>query len=503
MTNVHLPLHDAMPPRPITARWIVCGTLILESAMHLGGDGGGSVDMPVLRDPREGKPLLPGTTFAGALRSALADRLAGYGEEEPQAVAALFGSTRGDEEGSQSTLIVFDAFGELPPQFGIEIRDGVAISPSTGTAEEHKKYDFEVLPAGTRFPIRVDLVLPAPHGQDEKSLLALLATALDAFSHGEGSFGARRSRGLGRVQATWAARRFDLTTSEGWMEWLLSDHLEPIPRYPGQSCIRDVLEAAAPDTLRPIPVVGDQRKRIMITLNLLPRYDLLVRSPGTAPDGPDVSHLRSGGVPILPGTSLTGAMRAQALRIARLVREEQNDAACWIDRLFGPRFEGQRPPPGTTLAASRLRISEVKMIGSTPQRQTRIAIDRFTQGVVDGALFDELTEVGGAATVTIELRDPQEGELGLILLVVKDLLDGWLPVGGTSSVGRGVCRGSATVAFFDRDEAASRVAKIMPGRHPTGDAADEIDRAIRAFHNAIELESEIMRSRSDKPREVT
>jgi len=57
-----MPLDDAMPGRTLCARWMVCGTLRLETAMHLGGEATERVDMPVLRDPRDGGPLLPGTT---------------------------------------------------------------------------------------------------------------------------------------------------------------------------------------------------------------------------------------------------------------------------------------------------------------------------------------------------------------------------------------------------------------------------------------------------------
>jgi CRISPR/Cas system CSM-associated protein Csm3 (group 7 of RAMP superfamily) len=212
MTTESRPLNDAMDPRR------------LETSMHLGGDGAERVDMPVLRDPCDGKPLLPGTTFAGALRNALADRLLGFGRPEThstddrspeaEAIAALFGGTRGDDDGSQSPLIVFDSLGELPAGQGIEIRDGVAIDARTGVAEDHKKYDFEVLPAGTTFPVRVDLLIPDPRCSldaspppAEKSLLEWLAAALDAFSHGANSFGAKRSRGLGRVRAVWVRTR--------------------------------------------------------------------------------------------------------------------------------------------------------------------------------------------------------------------------------------------------------------------------------------------------------
>ncbi len=479
------PLGDAMLGRKLAARWVVRGTLTLDTAMHLGGEATERVALTVLRDPRQGKPLLPGTTFAGALRNALADRLKGYGRKESAGVTELFGGARGVDDGVQSPLIVFDAVGALPGSQGIEIRDGVAISPATGTAEDAKKYDYEVLPAATTFPVRVDLLVPgdADHAA-EKSLLEALAGALDAFSHAENGFGAKRSRGLGRVSATWAARRFDLSSPEGWVAWALTDHQEPVPVSPDHPSIREVLAAGAPDELKPLSPLDDARRRIVIDLELKVEHDILVRSPGTEPGAPDVSHLRSGGAPILPGTSLAGVLRAQAVRIAQLVRDGRKDHERWIDRLFGRRFEGQRPAPGHQPSASRLRVAEAILDGSRPQRQTRVAIDRFTQGVVDGALFDEQTEAGGRASLSLELRDPRAGELGLVLLVLKDLLEGLLPVGGTSSVGRGTLTGAATVTFHDGDAGSPRTARLEPGKPPNGEAAGEVDGAIRQFHDA-------------------
>jgi len=475
-------LNDAMPSRKLAARWVIRGTLTVKTALHLGGEGTNRVDMPVLRNAVDGRPLLPGSTFAGALRSALADRLAGYAKQEPSKVAELFGGMRGNESGSQSPLIVFDAFGELPSGQGVEVRDGVSISPTTGVAEDHEKYDYEVLPPGTKFPVRVDLLVPA--AQVEKSLLEHLAAALDAFSSAERALGSRRSRGLGRVRAVWAARRFELGTRRGWLEWILSDHEFPLAAEPDRTCVRDVLEAACPENLKPLSLLGDARKRVVIELVLRLDHDILIRSPGTDPDAPDVSHLHSGGFAVLPGTSLAGVMRAQALRIAKLVRDQKSDGPDWVDRLFGMRIEGRRPSGKFKPQASRLHIGEARLDNSRPQRQTRTAIDRFTGGVVDTALFDEQTEVGGQATVRLELRNFENGELGLVLLVVKDLLDGSLAVGGSSSVGRGVLHGSATVTWHDDVRAVARTASIEPGKQPEADAAEEIDKAIHAFHDA-------------------
>jgi hypothetical protein len=223
---------------------------------------------------------------------------------------------------------------------------------------------------------------------------------------------------------------------------------------------------------------------VVLDLDLALVGEILVRSPGTSPDAPDVSHLTSGGASILPGTSLAGVLRSQALRIARLVRRSQEDGERWVDRLFGPRFEGQRPVPGCEFFASRLRVGEAVINGGQSRRQTRVAIDRFTQGVVPTALFDEKVQDGGSVQLRLELQDPRPGELGLLLLVLKDLLSGELAVGGTSAIGRGIFQGSAELTFHDGAEAAPRSASIRPGSPPTGEAAAEIEEAIRQFLEA-------------------
>lgn len=474
-------LHDAMDGRALAARWVIRGTLTLTSAMHLGATAQDRVDSPVLCDPRSGAPLLPGTTFAGALRNALADWLAGYGNDEPSEVAELFGGARDVDAGTQSPLIIFDALGTLPEGHGIEIRDGVAIDAKTGVAEDGKKYDFEVLPAGTQFAVRVDLLVPELDGK-ENALLGWLAVALEAFSAGHNGFGARRSRGLGRVRAVWTARRFDLTSERGWLDYVLSPHEQPVADDTRLSDIRKAIEAAAPSSVMPLAELADSRSRVVIALRLHLVHDLLIRSPGTQADEAEVTHLRSAGKAVLAGTSLAGVLRAQALCIAKLVRKDQDDAARWIDRLFGPRFTGRRPSPGHHVASSRLRLSEGVLQRSKGRPQTRVAIDRFTHGPVDGALFTERPEVGGHTDMELELRNPREGELGLVLLAVKDLLEGMVPVGGTSSVGRGMLRGSATVTWHPEVPAPS--VQLDPGKVPAGAFAVRIDEAIVAFANA-------------------
>lgn len=496
---------DAMPGRALAARWVLVATLRLETAAHFGGRGDSALDMPILRCARTGLPLLPGTSLGGALRAYLLDRLVGFagghdatshdGNDwegiDRRYVAKVFGGARTDDNGSQSPLIVFDALGTLPADSAsTEVRDGVLIETATGVAADQKKFDFEVLPPGTAFDVRFDLLVPA--GTDERELLSLLCASLEGLGNGDIRIGLRRSRGLGEVACeNWTTRRYALSTPGGWLEWSGSAHI-PKPDLSSQLSIRDAIQSAmsSDGSLHDQP---DKRHRIILEADAAILGDLLIRSPNGQADGPDVMHLSSGGRPILSGTGLTGVMRAQALRITQLVQglSRLDAEILWIAPLFGPREERTRNPDFQP-RGSRLRVSERPVANGRSQRVTRVAIDRFTQGVVPTALFDEQPYVGGTVHLRFELRNPRDGEIGLLLLVIKDLLTGQLPVGGTSSVGRGVLIGRRMTMTgsgmrepieVDFDEAEAR-----RGRAPTG---DELNTLVQQFVQAVPAVTEL------------
>lgn len=459
--------------RPIHARWVICGDLVLESACHLGnGNHGDRVDLPLLRDRAEGCPLLLGTSLAGAIRSYVGDRLSGYSSSEDRRVGRLFGGQRGDEDGSQSPLIVFDS---LSDEAIVEVRDGVALDAARGTAAEHLKFDREILPAGTRFPLRVELVVAESSREAEQ--LALLAVALSGFQQGDIPIGAQRSRGFGACRvSSWRVKRFDLSSQDGCLEWLGSDHLEPLA---GVTPHNDIVSALRIPGSEEPGIAPDQRDHVRIELRLRFQGGLLVRSPGLLAASADASHLHSGGRSVLPGTSLAGALRARATKIARLVRADRGDADRWIERLFGPRKPDDRGRPFQP-RASRLRTSEQPLRDAQLLRVARIRIDRFTGGVVDGGLFDEEPAYFGQTNVTLALRNPQPAELGLLLLVLKDLLTGDLPLGGSGSVGRGVVTGCAELHLPDQE----RSVVFDPVVTANAETATLLNDYVRQFHDA-------------------
>lgn len=75
-----------------------------------------------------------------------------------------------------------------------EVRNGVALNRDTETVEQGLLYDYEVVPAGTRF----DFELTLEHAADWQ--LGMVLLALQPWERGEMQIGGFRSRGLGHVR---------------------------------------------------------------------------------------------------------------------------------------------------------------------------------------------------------------------------------------------------------------------------------------------------------------
>ncbi|MBD2182391.1 CRISPR-associated RAMP protein [Planktothrix sp. FACHB-1355] len=186
-------------------------------------------DLPVIKDA-VGRPLIPGSSFKGALRSRLESFLRGIVGSDRKLVANPAvedeWSLKADEikllketytnDFDLSTAILEETdlvsrlFGSpwiaskfqvrdltvLPDSwFGqYQERDGVAIDRDTETAADAKLYDFQVVPAGTQFEFKAVVENAEPWE------LGLLTIGLHQFETKQIPLGGGRSRGLGVVK---------------------------------------------------------------------------------------------------------------------------------------------------------------------------------------------------------------------------------------------------------------------------------------------------------------
>jgi len=186
-------------------------------------------DLPVIKDAF-GRPLIPGSSFKGALRSRLESFLRGILGSDRKLVAnpAIeeewsidkheIKRFREDSENDvdltrvilENTDLASHLFGSpwLASKFQVrdltvlpvnwfgqyQERDGVAIDRDTETAADGKLYDFQVVPAGTPFEFRVVVE------NAEEWELGLLMIGLHQFETEQIPLGGGRSRGLGVVK---------------------------------------------------------------------------------------------------------------------------------------------------------------------------------------------------------------------------------------------------------------------------------------------------------------
>ncbi|MGB3207558.1 MAG: RAMP superfamily CRISPR-associated protein [Crinalium sp.] len=461
--------------RTITKRIIVRGTLILATPTCLGsGDADSPTDLPLLRDSISDRALLTGASIAGALRNYLHEYEQGYNKSAVSNSLAtkLFGHLfRYEsnpkkpliaEEENQSPLIINDALSSKVPI--VELRDGVKIKGTTGTADDGAKYDLELLEAGTEFNLYFELLIE----QDEDTLKEALALALKGLEKGEISIGIKKHRGFGCCHVEkWQVWEFNLQKPKDRIEWLKFDHWSETlsTKKAPQASIVSALGGVS------LKQQVDRRDRLFIKAKFKLASPLLIRSSqnfikNSKSCAPDVVHLRSkrkGKLePIISGTSLAGVLWHRAERIVTTLEKDLKI----VYAVFGDVKENNQEAK-----ASRLAVYESVIEDTDDLVQSRIAIDRFTGGTYHGALFHEQPVFGVEKKVEakkskkdknkskpietfkhlelkIELRQPDQHEIGLLLLLLKDLCTGDLPIGGTSSIGRGRLQGvEATISW--------------------------------------------------------
>ena len=469
-----------MKSREISTRVIIEGDLVLETPAHFGGEAADAwSDMPLALDALEGHALLTGASLAGALRNYLFKRSGGSDESLGKLLFGYQERQEHKEDGEQSYLVVCDTLAG-PPH--VERRDGVAINAVTRTAIDERKFDMELLAAGTTFPIRLELALPASR---KLLLLEAMAIALQGLERGEIPLGGRKRRGLGRCRvSTWRVRSYDLLSTSGLLGWLEDDQ----QRAQTGSDIAALLGVKN--------ATRDQRCWFRIETTLALASPLMIRSSTGTPDAPDLVHLHSPrpgaekDVPVLSGTSLAGAIRARAGRIARTVGVA--DPKALLEAMFGSDLAEQDREQEKVLKAGKLWIHESEIQAKELDweknwRQNRVKIDRFTGGSYPAALFDEqpLFPVEQAyCTLILHLEKPEPAQIGLLLLVLKDLWTGDLPLGGESSVGRGRLKGlSAHISY--RPGPDKPLEEWSLGAAPK-DGADGSDLQITGDQNRLE-----------------
>ena len=442
----------------------------LTSELHIGGvdavpdrDGEGTV----IRFCRNGlgEPTIPGRSIRGAVRAAcdvlweerkLKDDPSGAFSETNW--KSLWGDDLAHHEGSspedvlpvRRSALTFHAVsfpqhkdkdsGESP----LPRRHGVGIDRTTGAASAGALYEHEFLPRGTAFAIRITAEgrdgeqkndterkgnkqskgIPGPASSD--TVKKLLEFIVDVLKSDTFSLGGRTGSGQGRIQVIEPKlRRFSGTTDAG----TLTTPADVLNALIGQD---------EEGTSLPLKLGGwslEKPARITITWwsptgIFVAEDEKLTKQRKAAQEAEnkkkgieeevhevvyplrDPSEEWENAQLLIPGTSIRGALRSRASRIARTVLAARRELEPFASRDLHDQIAAEpnlvRYMFGCTEYRGAITVHDcLSEKTGTCVEVTHNAIDRWTGGVIDGGLFTEAVYLGTEwepITIDIDLR---------------------------------------------------------------------------------------------------
>ena len=337
----------------------------------------------------DGRYMLQGSSISGALRSWTTTH------EGAALAETLFGT-----QNAPGSLIISD--GHFSEQARLVIRPRLRIDGRTGSAANGGKFDLAHIGTGSDFVFTVCWL----GEKDEASVTSVIERILAALHSGEILLGAEKSNGFGRVSLHVKKQIYDMVQSEDRERWL--------------SEIEDGKAISLPDS----------GKKPVTLFTLKGTADsLLVKAAAAKLEngGSFTPNLTEAGIPVIPGSSIKGVIRARAEKIASFLNLPDSVTEALFGREARDDDNGQ---------AGTLRFEDAMLTKSVSQKITRIRINRFTGGVMRGGLFVEEPVSG---TLTLQVAVPADEEAGCMLLLyaLRDLASGLYNLGSGGSIGRG------------------------------------------------------------------
>ena len=402
----------------VTDRYYIKGEIKLLSPMIIGSGGNEVADLQIIRDWND-KIFIPATTIAGNIRHFLEKKL-----KNKDKLEKYFGSK--DEKSGHSLFSFFDAT-EL--SVSTDIRDGVKLDNLTKTTEDGSKYDYEIINKGSTFNFRMEIV--AREKTNNGELEAIASKITSALECEELRIGAKTSRGFGRIKlSNTKIQKIDIINErQKWIDFSW-DNVD------------------SNFTLHDISEMFSNINPFHITAEFLIPDSLIIKSYSTDPNDVDAVSLTSNGEPIISGTSWNGAIRHSLENVGREIGKHK-EMLKLIKQTFGWVDDKNKTK---SAVPSRVIIDESIIENSKSLTYVRNKVDRFTGGVVDGALFDEKPVYGGTVTLRCELpADAKDYEKGMLVLAIKELQNGIQTVGGGGNIGRGRLNGGSFIISKDED----------------------------------------------------
>lgn len=374
-------------------------------------------DADIIRDG-DGTPYIPGSALAGIARERIAPGL-----KEPERYFGMVPEAEAAARGvpaRESRLIIYDARMKEKDlsRYHISRRDCVALD-EWKTAKSGSKFEMEVLEPGVGFMTYLEQNF-FPGDVDVAEEIAL------SWLNGKVRIGAKTTRGYGEIgDVRIRSMEFWLKEKNEVNRWLDFDmYAEEAWKDAPALCAEETEKNAGANGMvlsLMLELVGGISVRRYTTgdgSEVFRDYEQLTLHRTVRRNGEEDS------VPVIPGTTWAGAFRH---RIEQLAPGCEGDCFGFVDKKNKEKKK------------SLIRFSESRIEGAKPKVLFHNAIDRFSGGVIDNALFAEKTYYGGMTELKITFDQKIEEKLQkAFAAAVEDLNCGFLAVGGLTAIGRGI-----------------------------------------------------------------
>ena len=253
-------------------------------------------DSDVLRDA-DGHPFITGSSLAGAMRAYLGLKKTENG---------LMGFTGKDKNqndiGKMSSLFISDLTFDKGVVSGV--RDGVALDEKK-TAKSQSKFDMEILEARVEGHFYMELVIR--ESDNEEEMQQELANIFTGIQAGEIRLGSKKTRGFGEFKILSIKHRtYD---KENYLQY-------------AQTYNEETWEKEDNRMEQWLQYANCNAQRIHIEVPLRMEGGISIRQYAARKGEPDYIHLTDHGVPVIPGSSLTGALRHRTETILEKMQKE-------------------------------------------------------------------------------------------------------------------------------------------------------------------------------------
>ncbi|MCD7885380.1 MAG: RAMP superfamily CRISPR-associated protein [Lachnospiraceae bacterium] len=380
--------------------------------MHVGGAGKKS---EVLIHPVSGLPFVQATGICGVLR-AYCGQIASAKE-----VNSLFGDT---SDTAESRIRFSDGLFIRNENLRMELRPRLALDPKTGTAAAKKDAGLEESKSGQKFDMQYvgsgsELQFEIFHYDATEEETRLLLGALAALDAHEIQFGGQKSNGCGYIKIQKLLHgHYDMTRKEDRAAWIQEseDGMEPV----ALAAVEKTLHSDAYE----VEILAETEGELLVKGIAVEKF---------GKDEPKATNIKdASGRYVIPGSSVKGAIRNRMEMIAGYLGISKE----LVFESFGRASESENEGMRGSLRFRDVAVGDEE--GRDCALRTRIHIDKFTGGVMNGALFSELN-VFGDLKLCINVADRRNAKAvtGLLLLALRDLAYKMYALGSGQSVGKG------------------------------------------------------------------